>query len=699
MIETQAQKPASLTPADPLGARFCQWFSHPWNFIFAPTPTLGEKPQWQTETAFPLQPRNLWQQYQNPDKLVGLRFGDETRYCLIDIDKSSPYHPANNFSGFKDVLNALEEIGLTRPLVVQSSWSGGLHVHYFFERALPTFSLACAVKFALEDAGLYLRQGELESFPNVKAFSKRTPTDYNAHRLPLQDGSYLLDDELQPLSNGVAYFLNAADVAAAHQDLTTLESAIATAIKRHKVKYIPGTSSKAAEWKRHLEERISEGWTGPGQTNELLKDFAVYGIVWQALSDTALVDHIVATALAAPGYQQYCSHQHEIQRKAQDWAQCCEGFYTPYCSYPDRKGCYKNNFTRPQADNIVEFPSNRANVERSAETHQRIGQAVQDLETLNALPSGATARARAIIAAIKAATGSGMSLSTLHRQTHLSLWHPDHYSKQGVIDCPERVSDDVDPNNQPPLETLEPSHSSLLHPVCPYEGRSASEEPEQLKTAQAPQSEPLQGGGGGENSPSAVVENPRSALSRQTTTRVRAIQQAQKAVRTEAVSRGRIFGREERMHFEQVVKFRLFWESGFPALMSEATQWAIANPDALPEALPQSDVSSQLHVAPTQTAQSNGELSVSEGELPAVEGELPKTLPLSVGDFVAHIDPFQVAYTYHGIVEQLMQGSAVVRWVERSGKSLERETYDFAELRIIDPFDWEGCLKALPNQS
>jgi hypothetical protein len=68
---------------------------------------------------------------------------------------------------------------------VQSSDRGGIHIYFFLPEPMPTFKLACAIKFALFDAGVVLQPGEIESFPNVKAYSKKflpttTPTDYRS---------------------------------------------------------------------------------------------------------------------------------------------------------------------------------------------------------------------------------------------------------------------------------------------------------------------------------------------------------------------------------------------------------------------------------------------------------------------------------------------------------------------------------------
>jgi hypothetical protein len=422
-------------PADPLGARFCRIFNHPWNFIVAPVPEPGRSPSWRTENRYPLQPRNLWELYKNPDILVGLRFGHKTSYALIDIDRGSPYHPKNNPENFRLVLRAAEEIGLCRYTLIQSSDSGGLHVYFFLPEPVPSFGVACALKFALSDGGCQLKQGELELFPNVKAYNKNKPTDYNGHRLPLQAGSWLLDTDLTPVTNDIETFLDWADFDAAQQDMEVLLDAIATATARQKAtSYNRSASGNAQEWKRHLETRMEQGWTGSEQTNDLLKDFVCYGRVWMGLSGEALIDYVVAIATNAPGYEQYCSHQQEIRQRAAQWVHSTEAnqFYTPYCSIPPRLATYRetyNNVSNPDAaNNIIAF-RNPINEERRAQAHERIKNARAHMETTNTLPLTATARAKALVATIKELFGVTVSHKTLYKSSYLVLWHPKDDNK------------------------------------------------------------------------------------------------------------------------------------------------------------------------------------------------------------------------------------------------------------------------------
>ena len=468
-----AKKLKPLSPADSLGQHFLKYFNHPWGYIYAPA-IPGEKPHWQTESRYPLQPRNLWQQYLNPNVLLGLRFGKYTRYVVLDIDINSPLHPTNDFIAYNGALAALKEIGLHEPVVITSSDSGGLHVYYFFSEELPTFSVACALKFALLDAGLEIKQGQLETFPNVKTWVASKPSNYNAIRLPLQVGSNVHDGCLHPYTNDLDRFLDDADSSAAAQDYQTLLKALKAARKRQNILYQPETSIAAELWRMDLEQRIAEGWTDYGQTNELLKDIACYGIVFMALANETLFDYIVETAITSPGYHEFCRHQHNIVQRAREWASCCEGFYTPYPSTPNRKRNYKQHFEAlAAANNIVDWTRPNLNFEKQQQTIERIGKIVAHLELASELPLTPAQRATAIIATSKQLYGVGVSKTTLHKPEYLPLWHPNHYQGRGkncVQPLAEPVSADFSPTEF--AEIPDPWHDPIPSETAPLQASS-----------------------------------------------------------------------------------------------------------------------------------------------------------------------------------------------------------------------------------
>jgi hypothetical protein len=66
-------------------------FPYRWQSIVAANPAEADKPEWATETRYPLRPRTLWQLWQDATQLVGVRFGSTTQYALVDIDAHSQY--------------------------------------------------------------------------------------------------------------------------------------------------------------------------------------------------------------------------------------------------------------------------------------------------------------------------------------------------------------------------------------------------------------------------------------------------------------------------------------------------------------------------------------------------------------------------------------------------------------------------------
>jgi len=421
MTSCQTVKLSEPLPADNLGRQLCTTFPYLWQAILSPNET---DPQWQTITKYPLRPRVLWRYWQDAAHLVGVRFDNTTRYALIDIDRDSPYHPAQRTDALTFIRTALETIGIYRSLLIRSSWSDGLHLYLPLSDDVPTFGLALALKQCLEAQGLLISQGKLEIFPNCKTYAKPgTYIEYNAHRLPLQPaaGSCLLDADCNPIGDDLGQFFQQWDIVSAGQDLNELRQAIATARTNRKTKAQRKTI--VTEWQQDLKDEIQDGWTGHGQTNHLLKTIACYGVVFDGLEGDALATYIEHTAIASPGYSQWCKHQHEISLRSQVWARATENYYWKLGDLPKRLG----NFPIEASNTIVPF-----NTARSEDAQKRIREIVQRLEELGTLPPTITSRADEI-------AEQGISLKTLYR--HLELWHPQHYvSDQSKIPVCETVS-------------------------------------------------------------------------------------------------------------------------------------------------------------------------------------------------------------------------------------------------------------------
>jgi hypothetical protein len=127
------------------------------NFITAPN---QPKPAWKTHK-IPLHIGEFIQRYTDLSQLLGVGFDQDTDYLMADIDRSSPYHPDNNWPRFKDFLRAMASIGLKSTIVIRSSSSGGIHVYLPLPKQVGTFNLAVAAMVVAIDRGFEVAKGKL----------------------------------------------------------------------------------------------------------------------------------------------------------------------------------------------------------------------------------------------------------------------------------------------------------------------------------------------------------------------------------------------------------------------------------------------------------------------------------------------------------------------------------------------------------
>jgi hypothetical protein len=447
--------PPKPIPADPLGQRLHELFGRNlWDFIEAPAPGPGEKPQWRTVTHYQMRPRILWQRWQDPHTLIGVRFESQTRYGLIDIDTGSPYCNAESVAIIRA---ALETLGLTRTLLLRSSHSNGLHLYIPLPEPVKTFDLAVALEACLTAQDFPIANGKLEIFPNPKPYGVEKIIHYNGHRLPLQPdtGSCLLDDDLNPISDQLDRFFWLWDRAASHQDIDELRHALKIGRdNRRKKKRSPyPCNSTVAVWQQDLETEINDGWSGPGQTNHLLKTIACHGRVFLGLAGDDLFNHSLQTAIHLPGYRQYCHHQQNIHHRVKAWCKAVEGYYWPLGDDPKRD---------PTPD---QPPKPSVNQQRAEDARDRIQQALQTLQQLGSLPHKIRDLAQQL------ARAAHCSLKTIYK--HRPLWHPEHIQKPEeacVTARPERDAALPTPTERPqsaqtspPIDPLKPLSDGLLH--------------------------------------------------------------------------------------------------------------------------------------------------------------------------------------------------------------------------------------------
>ena len=482
-------------PRDPQGQRFVAWFPHRWNFIEADEfdtshPQVSRKtrrqawqaarktaskkgkskPNWRTETEYAIEPVVLWHRWKDPNDLVGVSFDLETKYALADVDAGSPIHPHNNELAFREWLKSFEDIGLVGYVIIRSSFSEGLHIYFPLPKLTGTFNLACALQIRAEKAGIKVKSGELEFFPNTKNFCKYKPTAYKAHRMPLQPhtGSIILDDEFNPIGESTELFCDQMEWAAARQDMDALE--VACRVGREIINFRRfGSRNKTslAKFKRDLEIMIAEGWTDEGQTNFLLGKIAAYGMIFTEHEGEELAKYIAQTAQGCDGYHEYCNHHHDIERRARDYGKSAERYYWKPGTPRKRTGTHKSNFCNFTNSN----PNHNQQVAQKAQN--RIIDGVESLlqRGINLIVTGIVAFRDALREEIQKLHGVSVGIATLKKYDH--LWHP---KKKGIV-----------------LGTKSPrtSHGSPVSSSEQATKPKQESEPEQI-IEQVPESEPEQ---------------------------------------------------------------------------------------------------------------------------------------------------------------------------------------------------------------
>ncbi|MDB9527933.1 hypothetical protein PN498_18210 [Oscillatoria sp. CS-180] len=259
-------------------------------------------------------------------------------------------------------------------------------------------------------------------FPNEKPYGKSWRGEfyeYNGHRLPLQphSGSCILDGDLQPCGDTLSLFWAMWDHAVQWNNHDEIADAllVARANRRRRRRAATGP---AAQWQADLETIIADGWTGHGQTNQLLKEIATYGRVFEKLSGADLQVYVFTTATSRPGYERWCGHQHEIGRRCDAWALAVEKYYWPLGDEPIRKRKPFKDICRQRAD----------------DAKARILEAMRSLR-FEAPQMGIKRLANELVAIAKC------SLTTLYK--YAELWHP-HPKPEAQHVTPDGARDTAD---------------------------------------------------------------------------------------------------------------------------------------------------------------------------------------------------------------------------------------------------------------
>ena len=380
--------------------------------------------------------------YADPLCLLGVGFGLVTAYIMFDIDRGSRNHPSNDPRAFERFLATLHKIGLTTPVIIQSSGSGGIHVYYFFDRDINTFRIASLSQVTLIDANFAIKDGTLELFPNCKPHGNKS--NHKPHRSPLQpnNGGLILDRKGNPLLCGanlnhetqLAAFLEMAKASAHGNNIDKILrklDPVYNIFKGNPSKYRhihkKHESEVAKEWRENLEVLMSIGWTGFHQTNNLIHEFIEYGVVFLGLDNKKdLFDWAFEAITSANGYEQYCRHQHQIEPRIWDWIDSTlkKGLYVPYCGHPTRSSD-RDKFIA-QYKTSKSLPTNKAEVytrKRVEQTVERLEQTVEIiLATISSIPSRIGDVIKLIQATSREKFGTGFSNPTLYKEHFKFIW-------------------------------------------------------------------------------------------------------------------------------------------------------------------------------------------------------------------------------------------------------------------------------------
>ena len=421
-----------LLPVSPVVTKLLKFFSHHWDFILK-----REGESWFTETRYVLNPRNFESYWQDPKISLGLRFGGQTKLGCLDLDKNSKNNPLVNPKRYRRLIKVLRKIGIKRTVLIRSSSNRGVHLFFFLPDGVNSFDLACALFRVLSENGFEIKAGQLEIFPNTKRYKKKGEgfSLFNGLRVPMQPGSgaTLLNPEtFEPVPGGAEEFVELMNASCDRQDFKLLKECCDTAREWY-CNFALNKQSRT-QWQKDIEYSLRFGFTGSGQTNDILKNLANLGRVFYG-SDTVpdLAKFIHERVINLPGYINHCGHQDEIEKRAFEWATSAINYWSIWASNPQRK----QNFTElwaeqeqlsgvePVVTNVHKGRWGLVNQKRSDETMIRL-RTILDEYPLGTMPRGVLKRLDFINEKCQVMFGTKFSRNTLSKTIYRDLWHPKY---------------------------------------------------------------------------------------------------------------------------------------------------------------------------------------------------------------------------------------------------------------------------------
>ncbi|MBP5977394.1 hypothetical protein HW132_32950 [Brasilonema sp. CT11] len=312
---------------------------------------------------------------------MGLRFNGMTWVLVLDIDRHSDYHPYQNKKEFDRLLYVLENIGLVGVEPVRSSGSEGIHLYIALPEPVPSWCAAHTLHVTLANAGFRVAKGQLEIFPNRKNWSEKTVIKYHGLRLPLQpkSGSVVLDRmTLTPVHHDLNIFVKHLKFHAQRQDMSAFKRAMKAAYEGFTIGvngYVKGAYGRdIASWYNDLITRLTPGWTGDGQTNDLIPEAVKLFYIFKGLDGEELVTETAAYLRQRPGYERYCGHHHNLEKRIRDWLKTIKNLgYYPYTGeFRPRNGIHYGTAVEQNGQWEDGRKHNKANQEKKQSTRDKL---------------------------------------------------------------------------------------------------------------------------------------------------------------------------------------------------------------------------------------------------------------------------------------------------------------------------------------